>query len=71
MNHVMPHMPFATSLGAATDSLVFMAVDPTIEGVGGMFFVECHPIESSPDSNDTDHARRFWELAAGLTGWPS
>jgi NAD(P)-dependent dehydrogenase (short-subunit alcohol dehydrogenase family) len=33
MQHVMPRMPFATSVREATDSLVFMAVDPSIEGV--------------------------------------
>lgn len=71
MKHVIPHMPFATSMDAATDSLVFMAVDPAIEGVGGAFFGERHPIESSPDSRDIDQARRFWELAAELTGWSS
>jgi hypothetical protein len=45
-----------------------MAVDPSIEGVGGKFFGERHPIESSPESYDLDRARRFWELAADLTG---
>jgi NAD(P)-dependent dehydrogenase (short-subunit alcohol dehydrogenase family) len=70
MERVMPHMPFATSVSAATDSLVFMAIDPSIEGVSGKFFGERHPIESSPDSHDVDRAGRFWELAAELTGLP-
>jgi hypothetical protein len=61
-------MPFATSVDEATDALVFMALDPSIEGVGGKFFGERHPIESSPESYDLDRARRFWELAAELTG---
>jgi len=68
MKHVIVHMPFATSIDEATDALVFMAVDPAIEGVGGAFFGERHPIESSPESRDIDQARRFWELAADLTG---
>ncbi len=68
MQHVMPRMPFATSVGDATDSLVFMAVDPSIEGVGGKFFGERRPIESSPESHDLERAHRFWELAADLTG---
>lgn len=66
MQHVMPHMPFATSVDAATDSFVFMAVDPSIEGVGGKFFGERHVIDSSPQSRDADQARRFWELAERL-----
>lgn len=70
MVHLMPHMPFATSVDAATDSLVFMAVDPSIEGVGGKFFGERRVIESSPQSRDGDQARRFWDLAERFTGLP-
>jgi NAD(P)-dependent dehydrogenase (short-subunit alcohol dehydrogenase family) len=69
MQVVLPHMPFATSVDAAADALAFMAVDPSIEGVGGQFFGERRPIESSPESHDPDKARRLWELAAGLTGF--
>jgi hypothetical protein len=68
MTHLMPHLPFATSVDAATDALVFMAVDPSIEGVGGRFFGERQVIESSPQSRDTQQSRRFWELAERLTG---
>ena len=71
MSSVMPHMPFATSVEAATDSFVFMAVDPSLEGVGAKFFGERHPIESSPQSRDTDQSRRFWGLAERLTGSPN
>jgi NAD(P)-dependent dehydrogenase (short-subunit alcohol dehydrogenase family) len=67
MSSLMPHMPFATSADAATDSFVFMALDPSLEGVGGKFFGEQHPIESSPQSRDTDQSQRFWELAERLT----
>jgi len=67
MSWVMPHLPFATSVDAATDSFVFMALDPSLEGVGGTFFGEQHPIESSPQSQDTDQSQRFWELAERLT----
>jgi NAD(P)-dependent dehydrogenase (short-subunit alcohol dehydrogenase family) len=68
MQHVMPRMPFATSVDEATDALIFVAVDPSIEGVGGKFFGECRPIESSPESYDLERSGRFWELAADLTG---
>ena len=70
MRHVMPHMPFATSVDDATDSFVFMAVDPSLEGVGGEFLGERHVIASSPQSHDAEQARRFWELAQRLTGSP-
>jgi retinol dehydrogenase 12 len=68
MQHVMPRMPFATSVREATDALMFVAADPSIEGVGGKFFGERRPIESSPESYDLERARRFWDLAADLTG---
>lgn len=64
---VMPHMPFATSVGDATDSFVFMALDPSLDGVGGAFYGERHPTESSPQSRDAEQARRFWRLAERLT----
>jgi hypothetical protein len=62
-------MPFATSVDDAAGALAFMAVDPSIEGVGGQFFGERRPIDSSPESRDIDKARRFWELASALTGF--
>ena len=68
MAHVLPHMPFATSVDAATDALVFMAVDASLERVGGRFFGERQEIESSPESHDVEKARLFWDLAARLTG---
>lgn len=70
MAHVLPHLPFATSVDAATDALVFMAVDASLGGVGGTFFAEQHEIESSPESHDVEKAARFWDLAARLTGAP-
>jgi NAD(P)-dependent dehydrogenase (short-subunit alcohol dehydrogenase family) len=70
MSWVMPHMPFATSVDAATDSFVFMALDPSLDGVGGKFFGEQHPIESSEQSRDPEQSQRFWELAERLTAAP-
>ena len=68
MAHVLPHMPFATSIDEATDSFVFLALDPSLDGVGGKFFGDKHPIESSPESYDLDKAKRFWKMASQLTG---
>ncbi|MGO9179344.1 MAG: SDR family NAD(P)-dependent oxidoreductase [Candidatus Limnocylindrales bacterium] len=70
MRRLLPRMPFATSVNAASDSLAFMALDPSLEGVGGRFYGEMHAIESSPEACDRDRARRFWELAADLTAVP-
>jgi retinol dehydrogenase-12 len=66
MSLVMPRMPFATSVDDATDSFVFMALDPSLDGVGGAFYGERHPIESSPQSRDPRQAQRFWQLVGRL-----
>ena len=68
MAHVLPQMPFATSIDEATGSFVFLALDPSLDGVGGKFFGDKHPIESSPESYDLDKAKRFWKMAGQLTG---
>jgi NAD(P)-dependent dehydrogenase (short-subunit alcohol dehydrogenase family) len=68
MSLVMPHMPFATSVADATGTFGYMALDPSLDGVGGGFYGERHPIESSPQSRDVGQARRFWRLAERLTG---
>ena len=65
MQIALPRMPFAVSVDAAADALALVAVDPSIEGVGGRFFAERRPIDSSPESYDVDKARRFWEIAEG------
>lgn len=72
MRTLLPRMPFAVSVDAATDSLAFMATDPSLDGVSGAFYGEMHPIESSPESHDAEKAARFWALAEALTGfaWP-
>ncbi|MHB1430956.1 MAG: SDR family NAD(P)-dependent oxidoreductase [Streptosporangiaceae bacterium] len=75
MTHVLPHLPFATSIDTATDSFIFMALDPSLDGIGGKFYADRHQIESSPESSDPDKAHRFWELASRLTrldpDWPA
>ena len=72
MRTVLVRMPFAVSVDDATDSFVFMATDPALDGVSGGFYGEQHPIESSPDSHDAALAARFWATAERLTGfaWP-
>jgi retinol dehydrogenase 12 len=73
LRHVLAHMPFARSVVEAVDSLVFMALDPALEGIGGRFYGEKRVIESSPESLDEMKARQFWQLAAHATGtglWP-
>ena len=73
MVHAIPHLSFARSVDEAAESFTFMALDPQLRGVGGGFFGERQPIESSAESRDEARARRFWELAEALTRsgpWP-
>lgn len=74
LKHVLVHMPFAESVDDATDSLAFMAADPSLDGVTGRFYGEKRALDPSPESKDEAKSRRFWELAAHCTqvdpAWP-
>ena len=58
---IMARMPFARSLEQASDSYMFAATDPALEGVGGKFIVDGKEKRSSDDSYDEEKARRLWE----------
>lgn len=73
MAHVMPHMPFATRLDDAIDSLCFTALDPSLDETTGDFWAEQQPFVSSPQSRSVDDAKRFWawcEAATKSGSWP-
>lgn len=73
LRNVLVHFPFARTVDEAVDSFTFMALDPSLNTVGGRFFGEMKQLESSPESHDTAKAKRFWDYAAGTTGtgaWP-
>jgi retinol dehydrogenase-12 len=60
---VMTRMPFARSLDQASESYMFAATDPALEGVGGKFIVDGKEKRSSDDSYDEEKARCLWELS--------
>jgi retinol dehydrogenase-12 len=60
---IMARMPFARSLEQASDSYMFAATDPALDGVGGKFIVDGKEKRSSDDSYDVEKARRLWELS--------
>ncbi len=66
--HVLTHVPGAHPAAEAADNLAFVALDDSLAGVTGKFYGEKHPVESSPDSYDTDKQKRLWDLTWGLTG---
>lgn len=67
MRHVLVHLPFARSVSEAVDSFCFMALDPSLRGLGGKFYGEKQPIASSPESYDVVKASRFWALVSEAT----
>jgi hypothetical protein len=60
---VMTRMPFARSLEQASESYIFAATDPALEGVGGKFIVDGKEKRSSDESYDEAKARHLWELS--------
>ena len=65
---VMTRMPFARSLEQASESYLFAATDPALEGVGGRFIVDGKEKRSSDESYDEAKARRLWELSREWCG---
>ena len=60
---VMTRMPFARSLEQASESYMFAATHPALEGVGGKFIVDGKEKRSSDESYDEVKARHLWELS--------
>jgi NAD(P)-dependent dehydrogenase (short-subunit alcohol dehydrogenase family) len=50
------------------DSLVFVALDPGLEGVGGKFSTDGRLIPSSADSYDEQQAARLWDYSSKMCG---
>jgi retinol dehydrogenase 12 len=53
--------------GAKTS--IYLASSPEVEGVSGRYFVKQKPVESSPQSRDTEAAARLWKLSEEMTGF--
>jgi NAD(P)-dependent dehydrogenase (short-subunit alcohol dehydrogenase family) len=52
--------------GASTQ--IYLASSREVDGVSGKYFVDCKPARSSPESYDTEIARRLWDVSAQMTG---
>lgn len=50
---------------------VFLALDPSMEGKGGMYFDQMKPTQASQDARDPQLAARLWEQSCVLVGLPS
>ena len=52
--------------GAKTS--IYLASSPNVEGVTGKYFVDCQPVDSSPESYDEARAKKFWDVSLELMG---
>jgi NAD(P)-dependent dehydrogenase (short-subunit alcohol dehydrogenase family) len=59
--------PFFLSPEKGAQTAIYLASSPEVEGVTGRYFIKKKPVKSSPESYDTDIARRLWDASAGLT----
>ncbi len=50
--------------GAATQC--YVATSRSLEHVSGFYFVDCNPVEPSPQMQDLDLAKKLWEESEGL-----
>jgi NAD(P)-dependent dehydrogenase (short-subunit alcohol dehydrogenase family) len=52
--------------GAATS--IYLASDPSVEGVTGKYFVKRKPVETTQAAQDKQNAKRLWDVSAELVG---
>ncbi len=57
---------FMSSPGKGSDTLVYLATAPHLQGVSGRYFVKRKEIPSSPSSYDPELAARLWESSEVL-----
>jgi NAD(P)-dependent dehydrogenase (short-subunit alcohol dehydrogenase family) len=50
--------------GAQTS--IYLATSPEVEGVTGKYFVDKHPVSTSPESYDSEAAKKLWQASLDL-----
>ena len=66
LSHLPP--PLSPADGAATS--IFVACDPSLDGVAGEYFSECKSVPLTPIAADVEAAARLWELSEKLIAAP-
>jgi NAD(P)-dependent dehydrogenase (short-subunit alcohol dehydrogenase family) len=66
--YVMPLFPIARTPERAAASIVFAALDPSLEGKGGLYLEDDVAIRSSPASYVEADAAKLWALSDSLVG---
>ncbi|MBN2387311.1 MAG: SDR family oxidoreductase [Anaerolineales bacterium] len=54
---------FARDPDQGAKTSICLAASPEIEGLSGLYFVDCQPAESSPASHDLEVAKRLWQVS--------
>ena len=67
LSHLPP--PMSPLDGAATS--LFVACDPSLDGVAGEYFSECKAVPLPPVGADAEAARRLWEVSEKLISAPA
>lgn len=65
--HILPLMPFATTLERASQIEADWCLGP-LDAPGGRYFGSGHVTAPSADASDPEKARRFWQLAEAWIG---
>jgi hypothetical protein len=55
--------PVSRSPGKGAETLVWLATSPNVANVSGVYFFDEEQRPSSPEAQDTETARRLWEIS--------
>lgn len=60
----------ARSPEKGAETSIYLASSPEVAGQSGLYYSDCKPVKSSPESYDIATAQRLWDLSLELTGLP-
>lgn len=60
--------PFFLSPERGAETSIYLASSPEVEGVTGKYFIRKRAVASSPESYDSEIAKRLWKISLQLTG---
>jgi NAD(P)-dependent dehydrogenase (short-subunit alcohol dehydrogenase family) len=60
--------PFLISAKKGAETSIHLASSPEVDGVTGLYFDKCHPIDPRPQAQNDDDAKRLWDISAQMVG---
>jgi NAD(P)-dependent dehydrogenase (short-subunit alcohol dehydrogenase family) len=66
---IMLARPFLREPEAGAATSIYLSSAPEAGKVSGRYFVDCTPVESSPESYDRETATLLWEISLQLVGF--